>query len=148
MGKPEQNHDDRPENNPRDPRAEVDRDDRTPHSLAAALCELSATLKLLVTFLQANATSILLTRLNEMEKNIVITQTELATGLRTITAQQGKIATEQASKSDALLKEIADLKKVIDDGAVAADLESAFNDVKAAAQALDDVIPDPPAQPV
>ena len=80
----------------------------------------------------------------------MITQQELAAGLKAVTAQQGKIATEQAAKSDELLAKIAALQAVIDAGGntVSDEVETAFNEVKAASQALDDVIPDPPAPPV
>ncbi len=75
----------------------------------------------------------------------MITQAELAAGLKTLQSQVGKVATEQSDRFDALTKEIADLKAAIDaGGTVTPEVEAAYNDVQTALQSLDDTIPDAP----
>ena len=75
----------------------------------------------------------------------MISQKELADGLNAVATQQGKIAAEQAARSDTLLAKIAELQALIDaGGAINTEVETAFVAVKTASQALDDVIPDPP----
>lgn len=81
-------------------------------------------------------------------KEIIMTQAELAAGLKTIQTQVGKVAKEQSDRFDALSKEIADLKDVITAGGdVTPEVTAALADVQTALQSLDDTIPDAPATP-
>jgi len=74
-----------------------------------------------------------------------MTQVELAAGLKTIQTQVGKVAREQSDRFDALSKEIAELKVIIEAGdAVTPEVAQALTDVQNALQALDDTIPDAP----
>lgn len=87
--------------------------------------------------------------LRETEKRIIesikMTEQELNDGLDAITAQQGKIAAEQSAKSDALQAEIKRLQDLLSQGGTVTQATvDAFNRVKAASQALDDLIPDAP----
>lgn len=77
-----------------------------------------------------------------------MTQVELAAGLKAIQTQVGKVAAEQAAKSDALIAKVAELEAVIAAGGdVTAEVTEALDGVKVALQALDDVIPDAPPIP-
>lgn len=78
-----------------------------------------------------------------------MTQAELAAGLVAIQTQVGKVAAEQAARSDALAAKIAELEAVIAAGGdVTTEVTDALEGVKTALQALDDVIPDaPPVEP-
>ena len=80
----------------------------------------------------------------KMLKQIIMTQAELAAGLKTLAAQQGKIAKEQSDRFDVLTKKIADLEAAINAGEVQPEVTAAFAEVQAAAQSLDDSIPDAP----
>ena len=79
---------------------------------------------------------------------IIMNQAELAAGLTKIQTQVGKVAKEQSDRFDALSKEIADLKAVIDAGGnVTPEVAQAVTDVQTALQSLDDTIPDAPPTP-
>ena len=83
---------------------------------------------------------------NEKLKDIIMTQKELADGLTALTAQQGKIATEQAARFDAQALKIQELTDAINaGGTVTPEVQTALDGLKAATQALDDTIPDAPA---
>lgn len=89
-----------------------------------------------------------LDRIAQLESKLMITKEELVAGLKALTTQSGKIATEQSDRFDAVTKELVDLKAVIaTGGAVDAEVETAFKDVVAAFQSLDEVIPDKPGTP-
>ncbi len=84
----------------------------------------------------------------ERDKQMAISQADLATGLTQFQTQIGKVAQEQSDRFDALTKTIADLQAVIAaGGTVSPDVENAFTNVKTALQALDDTIPDAPPPP-
>ena len=79
-------------------------------------------------------------RLNDLTMN----DAELAAGLRTIQAQVGKVATEQATRFDTLSARIKELEDAIAAGGdVPQDVVDALEGVKTSLQALDDTIPDP-----
>ena len=79
---------------------------------------------------------------------IIMNQAELAAGLKAIQTQVGKVAAEQAAKSDALIAKVAELEAVIAAGGdVTQEVTDALDGVKTALQALDDVIPDAPPTP-
>ncbi len=78
-------------------------------------------------------------------QHVMLTAKELEDGLNALTEQEGKIAKEQADRSDKLQATIVELQKQIEAGGVTPGIETAFTNLKAAAQSLDDVIPDPPA---
>jgi len=81
---------------------------------------------------------------NKLDK-IIMNQAELAAGLKAIQTQVGKVAAEQAAKSDALIAKVAELEAVIAAGGdVTTEVTEALDGVKVALQALDDVIPDAP----
>lgn len=83
--------------------------------------------------------------MDHLESKIIMTQTELAAGLTALKTQLGKVAKEQSDRFDALTKTIADLQAVIDaGGTIGTEVVDAVNAVKAAVQALDDVVPDAP----
>ncbi len=70
---------------------------------------------------------------------IMSTQQELATQLRTVTAQLNKISTE----STATLNKVTELQAIIDGGAPISDeLQTAFDELKAQIQRVDDLVPD------
>lgn len=70
---------------------------------------------------------------------IVMTNEELAKGLSDLNAQLGKVNTEITGK-------IADLEAAITgSGSVPQTVVDAFNALKPAVQALDDIVPDAPA---
>lgn len=94
------------------------------------------------------ATRAILKRMAEMEKQIMITQAELAAGLKALQSQVGKVAKEQSDRFDALTAKVKELQDLIDaGGTINAEVESAFQEVKTALQSLDDVIPDAPVEP-
>ena len=79
---------------------------------------------------------------------ILMNQAELAAGLKAIQTQVGKVAAEQAAKSDALIAKVAELEAIIAAGGdVTPEVTEALEGVKTALQALDDVIPDAPPTP-
>ena len=81
---------------------------------------------------------------NKLDK-ILMNQAELAAGLNAIQTQVGKVAAEQAAKSDALIAKVAELEAIIAAGGdVTPEVTTALEGVKTALQALDDVIPDAP----
>lgn len=86
-----------------------------------------------------------LSRLEQKLDHIMATQAELAEELKKLKAQQNKIAKEQSDRFDALTGRIADLEAAVANAPVTAEVESALTELKAAAQALDDTIPDAPA---
>jgi hypothetical protein len=84
---------------------------------------------------------------NKLDR-IIMNQAELATGLKAIQTQVGKVAAEQAAKSDALIAKVAELEAIIAAGGdVTPEVTEALEGVKTALQALDDVIPDAPPTP-
>ena len=84
---------------------------------------------------------------NKLDR-IIMNQAELATGLKAIQTQVGKVAAEQAAKSDALIAKVAELEAIIAAGGdVTPEVTEALEGVKTALQALDDVIPDAPPVP-
>ena len=85
------------------------------------------------------------TDLRKLERKIVMTQTELAAGLTELQTQIANIAAEQAARSDAHLAKIAELEAlIVAGGDITLEVLTAFTGVKDTAQALDDVIPNPP----
>lgn len=86
--------------------------------------------------------------LKEMETRLLMNQAELAAGLKAIQTQVGKVAAEQAKRSDELAAKIKQLEDIIAAGGdVTAEVTEALDGVKTALQALDDVIPDAPVEP-
>jgi len=84
---------------------------------------------------------------NKLDR-IIMNQAELAAGLKAIQTQVGKVAAEQAAKSDALIAKVAELEAIIAAGGdVTPEVTEALEGVKTALQALDDVIPDAPTTP-
>jgi len=84
---------------------------------------------------------------NKLDR-IIMNQAELAAGLKAIQTQVGKVAAEQAAKSDALIAKVAELEAIIAAGGdVTPEVTEALEGVKTALQALDDVIPDAPPTP-
>lgn len=79
-----------------------------------------------------------------LKELIMITKQELEAGLKAVAAQQGKIAKEQSDRFDALTAKIKALQDALDASDVPQGVEDAFNELKTAAQALDDVVPDAP----
>lgn len=75
------------------------------------------------------------------------TQEQVAAELRELKAQQNKIAKEQSDRFDALTLRIAELEAAVANAPVTAEVENALTELKAAAQALDDTIPDAPVEP-
>lgn len=76
---------------------------------------------------------------------LVMEQSELNEELKKLATQQAKIAAEQAERSDALLEKIDELTAIIEDADnVTDEVQESLTALKAAAQALDDVIPDAP----
>lgn len=72
---------------------------------------------------------------------LMSTQAELATQLRTVTAQIQKISAE----SSKTLQKVTDLQAVIDSGAaVSPELQAAVDELKAQVQLVDDLVPDAP----
>lgn len=88
-----------------------------------------------------------LDRIEHKLDTIMATQTELAEELRKLKAQQNKIAAEQSARFDALTAKIAELEAAIANAPVTAEVENALTELKAAAQSLDDTIPDAPVEP-
>src|SRR5678816_76663 len=80
----------------------------------------------------------------KMLKQVIMNQQELAAGIKTLTAQQGKIAKEQSDRFDVLTAKIDALEKAIAAGDVQPEVTTAFTELQAAAQSLDDAIPDAP----
>lgn len=77
-----------------------------------------------------------------------MTQKELADGLVAIQTQVTKVGNEQAARFDAAQAKIAELEALIAAGGdITTEVVDAFNGVKVALQALDDVIPDPVPAP-
>lgn len=75
-----------------------------------------------------------------------MTQTELAAALKSLTEQEGKIAKEQSDRFDVLTQKIADLTAAVNTaGNVSTEVTDALAGLQAAAQSLDDAIPDAPA---
>ncbi len=86
--------------------------------------------------------------LDKKLNQILMNQKEEAAALVALKAQIQKATAEQQAASDALKKEVADLKAVIDAGGdVTPEVASALADVQAAVQTLDDTIPDAPPTP-
>jgi chromosome segregation ATPase len=98
-----------------------------------------------------NCCAVLLRNIDCKLDKIMATQAEVAADLRIVLAQQKKTIEEikdTQSKVDALKAKIVELEAVIAAGSeVNPELLSAVADVKAAAQAADDAIPDLPAPP-
>lgn len=70
---------------------------------------------------------------------IMATQIQIAEQIRTLTSQLNKISAE----STATLNKITELQAIIDGGAPISDeLQSAFDDLKAQIQKVDDLVPD------
>lgn len=124
--------------------------------LTEALYFLTKELMRLVEALHDNNHKAILTRIDQLERKIMATQSELAADLGKVLSQQlkttGEIATVQASV-DALKAEVARLEKIIADGGgtgaeVTQELIDAVAAVKAQAQVIDDAIPDAPQPPV
>lgn len=86
--------------------------------------------------------TVTLTDLKEMERRLIMTQTELSAALDKMTAQTGKIAKEQSDRFDTLTAEIEKLKKLIEEGAVKEEVQRAFENVQAALNNMDAAIPD------
>lgn len=85
--------------------------------------------------------------LKEMENKLMATQDEIVKQLNETREQLRKVSKEQSDRSDALLKKITDLEAIIAaGGTIGQDLVDAAAGVKAEAQALDDLIPDPPTE--
>jgi uncharacterized protein YoxC len=78
----------------------------------------------------------------EMEKRMAKTQAELVTEMKALQVQVTKIGTETSS----LLKKITDLQALIDGGGntLTPETQAAWEEVKAAAQSVDDEVPDAP----
>lgn len=87
-------------------------------------------------------------QLKVLERNIMLTQKQVAEELDKLTQQSAKIAAEQSQRFDKLTAEIRKLTDIIEAGEVSTELETALTNTKAALQTLDDVIPDEPAPPV
>lgn len=86
--------------------------------------------------------------LNNKLDQIIMTQTELAAGLKAIQTQVGKVAAEQAARFDVLTAKIVELEALIGTGgAIGTEVTDALAAVQTALQALDDVIPDAPPAP-
>ncbi len=79
--------------------------------------------------------------------SIIMTQKELATRLKALTAKDGKIAAEQATRFDKLSADFQALKDSINSGdaPVSQDVADNLTELETSMQALDDTIPDPPA---
>ncbi len=75
------------------------------------------------------------------------TQEQVAAELKALKEQQNKIAKEQSDRFDALTLRIAELEAAVANAPVTAEVENALTELKAAAQALDDTIPDAPTEP-
>lgn len=86
--------------------------------------------------------------LRELERLILMTQAELAAGLKALQAQVGKIGNEQSARFDAAQAKIAELEELIKaGGTITQEVVDAFDGVKVAMQTLDDAIPDPVPTP-
>jgi uncharacterized protein YgbK (DUF1537 family) len=110
----------------------------------ATLIVVVVTLAMLV-LLDGKTNLSLLGRITEIEKRIIMTNTELTVALDNQKTQIGKIAKEQSDRFDALTKTIADLNAIITAGG---DVPTTVTDALAATQAaldsLDAAIPDAP----
>ena len=83
----------------------------------------------------------------ELLEKIMATQAELATDLRSLKTQTDKIALEQSTRFDAQTAAIQRLTDLLNAGTVTAEVQTALDALKTATQALDDTIPDAPANP-
>jgi predicted XRE-type DNA-binding protein len=78
-------------------------------------------------------------------KQIIMTQAELAAGLKTIQTQVGKVAKEQSDRFDALTAKIKELTDIINAGGdVTPEVTEALASVQTALNELDSTIPDAP----
>jgi len=94
---------------------------------------------------------VILDRIAQLETKLMATQAELAADLKLVSAQQKKTGDEikalQASMN-VLKDKITDLEEVIANGGGATtELTDAVAEVKAQAQVVDDLIPDPVTPP-
>ncbi len=81
----------------------------------------------------------------KIERQIMASQTEIADGLTQLTAQIGKVATEQSTRFDTLTAKINELEAAINAGGDASPaVVDALAGAKTALQSLDDTIPDAP----
>lgn|SRR5678815_4612504 len=115
---------------------------------AEAIDRLRWELKEIFEWLKSHSEFVTKSDLENTERKILMNQAELAAGLKAIQTQVGKVAAEQAAKSDALIAKVAELEAVIAAGGdVTPEVTEALDGVKTAVQALDDVIPDAPPTP-
>lgn len=89
----------------------------------------------------------IMTALERIENHMALNQTELASGLKQLQTQVGKVAKEQSDRFDTLTAKIKELEDLLNAGNVTPEVEAAFGEVKTALQALDDTIPDAPPVP-
>ena len=116
--------------------------------VAEAIDRLRWELKEIFEWFKSHSEFVTKSDLENTERKILMNQAELAAGLKAIQTQVGKVAAEQAAKSDALIAKVAELEAVIAAGGdVTQEVTDALDGVKTALQALDDVIPDAPPTP-
>ncbi len=109
--------------------------------LVCAVRDVSGELKAVLEWLKSHANLATKHDLVEMEKRIVMTQTESAQAIKDITAQIQKIGGETAKT----LQKVTDLEALIAAGGDATpEVVQALAEAKAAAQAADDLTPDAP----
>lgn len=75
---------------------------------------------------------------------ILMTQKELDSELKNLTAQSIKIATEQSNRFDVLTEKITALETVINSGEVSPEVKASLVELRTAQDDLDAVIPDAP----
>ncbi len=87
-------------------------------------------------------------RLEQIESTLIMKTKELADALDALTAQEAKIAKEQSDRFDVLTARIKELEDAVANADVPSEVTDALKSLQAAAQSLDDAIPDaPPAAP-
>ena len=113
---------------------------------AEAIDRLRWELKEIFEWFKSHSEFVTKSDLENTERKILMNQAELAAGLKTITAQVGKVAAEQAGRFDTLTAKIKELTDIINAGGdVSQEVTDALAEVQTALQSLDDTIPDAPA---
>lgn len=91
--------------------------------------------------------AMLFSKLETIERKLIMTQQELSVALDGLTTKVGKVAKEQSDRFDNLSAEIKRLTDVIEAGEVKPEVATALANTQAALENLDAAIPDAPEPP-